>query len=68
MIRALSLFAPVRPASLATRIRNWRSVSRQRHALSRLDTAALRDIGLSREQAENEANRPFWDASANWRV
>ncbi|MBJ3777209.1 DUF1127 domain-containing protein [Acuticoccus mangrovi] len=33
----------------------------ERDALSRLDDAALRDIGVSRADAEREAGRPFWD-------
>lgn len=32
----------------------------QRVALAALDDAALRDIGLSRHQAEREAAKPFW--------
>lgn len=31
-----------------------------RRALLRLNDAQLEDIGLSREQAEREANLPFW--------
>lgn len=33
---------------------------RQRRALADLDELALRDIGLSRRQAEHEATKPFW--------
>jgi len=40
---------------------------RQRRALSRLDADALRDIGISRTEAETEARRPFWDAPDTWR-
>ena len=32
----------------------------QRQALAELDNHALRDIGLSRHQAEREAAKPFW--------
>ena len=32
----------------------------QRVALAALDDNALRDIGLSRHQAEREAAKPFW--------
>lgn len=42
----------------------WRS----RQALSRLDDAALRDIGLAAKEAHREASRPVWDVPANWRV
>lgn len=37
------------------------AVYRERRALARLDDRALQDIGLTREQAELEANRPIWD-------
>ncbi|MDU9006340.1 DUF1127 domain-containing protein [Sedimentitalea todarodis] len=39
---------------------------RQRRALTRLDAAALRDIGLTRSEAETEARRPIWDAPESW--
>ncbi|AXX97290.1 DUF1127 domain-containing protein [Profundibacter amoris] len=38
----------------------------QRRALRRLDSAALADLGLTRKQAKQEANRPIWDVPANW--
>lgn len=41
-------------------------VWRQRQALSRLDDAALRDIGLTREDARAEVRRPLWDAPETW--
>lgn len=40
---------------------------RQRRALARLDAARLRDIGLTRDEAEAEASRPVWDAPRHWR-
>ena len=36
---------------------------RQRRALARLDDHALDDIGVTREEADAEARRPFWDIS-----
>jgi uncharacterized protein YjiS (DUF1127 family) len=33
---------------------------RQRQALLKLDDRLLRDIGITREQAEREACKPFW--------
>ncbi len=36
-------------------------VARQRRALAELDDHQLADIGISREDAEREANRAFWD-------
>ncbi|KUM43189.1 DUF1127 domain-containing protein [Pseudomonas sp. EpS/L25] len=35
-------------------------VSRQRRALYRLDDTALSDLGLSRADAWQEADKPFW--------
>lgn len=40
----------------------WPARSRQRHALADLadDKHLLADIGLTREQALREADKPFW--------
>lgn len=38
-----------------------------RRHLARLDDAALRDIGLTRDQAITEAARPVWDVPDHWR-
>ncbi len=38
----------------------WRRRSIQRSALANLDARMLNDIGLSREQAVEEAAKPFW--------
>lgn len=46
---------------------HWAVVQRERRHLSRLDDEALADIGLSRKDAQTEANRGFWDAPVNWR-
>lgn len=43
------------------------STYRQRRALARLDDAALFDLGLTRSEADQEANRPIWDVPAIWR-
>lgn len=40
---------------------------RQRRALKALDDRALDDIGLSRDEAQEEAKRPLWDAPESWR-
>lgn len=40
---------------------------RSRKALARLDPHLLRDIGLTREEALDEATRPIWDAPLHWR-
>ena len=38
----------------------WAARSRQRRALQSLDERLLDDIGLTREQAQNEASKFFW--------
>ncbi|WP_299353689.1 DUF1127 domain-containing protein [uncultured Shimia sp.] len=43
------------------------ALRRQRKALVRLDDAALRDMGLTRSDVEQEAKRAMWDVPANWR-
>jgi uncharacterized protein YjiS (DUF1127 family) len=45
-----------------------RGLLRSRTALLRLDDHLLRDIGLTRTEAETEALRREWDAPASWRV
>ncbi|GGJ96756.1 DUF1127 domain-containing protein [Pseudomonas matsuisoli] len=39
--------------------RFWLRLS-TRHALREMDAATLRDVGLTRQQALEEAYRPFW--------
>lgn len=56
--------APAR--GLLRRIRLWIRVAGERRALAELDARALRDIGLSREDARREIARPFWDLP-DWR-
>ncbi len=41
----------------------WREVATQRAVLSRLSDELLKDIGISRAEAEREASRPFWDTA-----
>lgn len=53
--------------SIRTRMWKMIAVSRQRHALRRLDDHLLADIGVSTAQAAQEASRPAWDVPANWR-
>ena len=42
------------------RIRFWMSRRRQCQALADLDDHMLADIGITREAALREANKPFW--------
>jgi uncharacterized protein YjiS (DUF1127 family) len=46
------------------KIRLWGEICRQRKQLSKRDDYLLRDIGLSRVDADREVNRKFWDSSA----
>ncbi len=40
----------------------WASRFRERRALTELSDHLLRDVGLTREQAEREAVKPFWQS------
>lgn len=57
-------FGPGHGPSHARRLFCWLLAvldrQRQRCALSELDDRLLRDIGVSREAARREAERPFW--------
>lgn len=53
--------------SLMARIAIWVRASNSRHRLSELDDRMLADLGLTREQAVQEAARPFWDVTAGAR-
>ncbi len=55
------------PPSLRRRLVQALALWRQRRALRHLDDHVLRDIGLTRAQAEAEARRRPWDAPDNWR-
>jgi uncharacterized protein YjiS (DUF1127 family) len=46
-------------------LQDWVSRTRERTALSDLDDRLLGDIGLTRESAEREWSKPFWQAGAN---
>jgi uncharacterized protein YjiS (DUF1127 family) len=43
-------------------LRRWRQRARGRKQLRRFDDHLLRDIGITRLQAEAEADKPFWRA------
>ena len=53
-----------RAGSLAVRLTSvletWADRRRQRLTLQGLSAYALKDIGLSRSEAEREARKPFW--------
>jgi uncharacterized protein YjiS (DUF1127 family) len=39
----------------------WQARARERRALAELDEHLLRDIGLDRLSAQEEAAKPFWE-------
>ena len=41
-------------------LREWRRRSRERGELAELDDRMLKDIGLTRADAEFLSNKPFW--------
>jgi uncharacterized protein YjiS (DUF1127 family) len=45
---------------LARLVGLWHERARQRRALAQLSDAQLRDIGISRSAARQEASQPFW--------
>lgn len=46
---------------LYRQLRRWWQLAEQRRQLAMLDESALKDIGLSRADAWQESERPFWD-------
>lgn len=59
--------APVK-RSLINRLLSTLGLVRSRRALAQLTPEQLADAGISRAQAINEANRPFWDAPDHWKL
>jgi uncharacterized protein YjiS (DUF1127 family) len=57
LVRAIA----VRNALLA-RMAEWQQRSAGRRELINLTERDLRDIGITRTEAETEANKPFWQA------
>jgi len=49
---------------LVQHLRTWHARSVQRRCLATLGEAALKDLGLSRADVEQEIRRPFWDGPA----
>lgn len=56
-------------ARVGARLLDWHELARQRQALAALDDHMLKDIGLSRADARQEVERPFWDDGGEpWRI
>ena len=67
---SLLRFASVRqvsPVRGLSRLFAVLALRRSRQSLATLDDHMLRDIGVSREQAQSEADRAAWDVSPTWR-
>jgi len=47
--------------AVTLQIARWRKLHRERALLASLSDDALKDIGLSRADVLEEAERPFWD-------
>ncbi len=66
---AIRMARPIRRLSLwlffwFSRARRGLDVLRQRRQLATLSNRQLADIGITREEAVDEAARPFWDLPA----
>ena len=63
---SLATAPSLRISGLIGRVFTMLAFHRERQSLARLDDAMLRDIGVSREEAQREAARPIWDAPGRW--
>lgn len=52
---------------LFSRLRTAEALAKSRRRLARLDDHLLRDIGLTRTEAEAEAERSAWDSPLHWK-
>ena len=50
---------------LIERLERFARVAYERRALRNADETTLRDIGVTRAEADHEAARPFWDLPEN---
>lgn len=68
--RTIALFRPSLPArrrpTLLTALLERMALQRQRQKLAELPDHLLKDVGLTRDAARDEAERPVWDAPDNW--
>jgi uncharacterized protein YjiS (DUF1127 family) len=47
------------------RLMRWHETARERRALLALSDHMLKDIGITRAEAEREASRPFWQGGTD---
>ena len=50
-----------------TRLRQMAALRKQRLALSRMTADQLADLGITAEQAQEEAQHSVWDVPQNWK-
>jgi uncharacterized protein YjiS (DUF1127 family) len=62
-----ALLRPSALLRLPARLMAASALARSRRSLGRLDDHILRDIGLTRPEAEAEAARSVWDAPRHWK-
>lgn len=62
--RCNSLANPL--ANLLAKLICAQSLRAQRRQLAQLDATRLADLGISFDQAQQEAARPFWDVPGFW--
>lgn len=48
------------PARLGGKVKRWWQRQMGRRELARLDEQGLRDLGITRDDAQREARKPFW--------
>lgn len=48
------------PHYLVRKIRKWQRLAYERSLLRSMDHRMLRDIGVTRAEAEEESRKPFW--------
>lgn len=49
-------------AKVLYRLVQWQERAEQRHHLGGMDDRMLKDIGVNRVDANQEANKPFWQS------
>lgn len=65
--RALAARPNARTHGLLARLSHLLALHSSRVRLATLDDHMLRDVGITREQAQAELDRPLWDAPSGWR-
>jgi uncharacterized protein YjiS (DUF1127 family) len=59
---------PAARPSLVRRVMQIIGLARQRRSLRDLEPHLLDDIGITRQDALTEAEKPLWDVPRHWRI